>query len=330
MDLSTTWCGFTLPHPLVPGASPLCDDLDTVRRLEDAGAAAFVLRSLFEEELVGEQLAAFRHLEPHANAMPESLSFWPDTDAFGRAGDDYLEHVRRVKASVGVPVVASLNGATPGGWVAWAQRLVEAGADALELNVYYVAADLAESGAAVERRVLDLAAAVKAQVTRPVAVKLSPYFSALGHLARELDALGVDGLVLFNRFYEPDVDPEHLAVERRLRLSTSDDLLLRLHWLAILSGRVRAALAVSGGVHTTHDAVKAVMCGADAVQLVSALLLQGPDRLATIRDGLAAWLEEHEYDSLAQMRGSMSLQRCPDPQHYLRLNYMELLRSWRP
>ena len=329
MDLSTTYCGLSLPHPLVPGASPLCDDLDMVRRLEDAGAAALVLRSLFEEQLVGEQMAAFRHMETHAGSMPESLSFFPETDAFGRAGDDYLEQIRRVKGSVGVPVIASLNGVTPGGWLDWAERLVEAGADALELNVYYVAADPDETALHVEQRVLELAAAVKARVTRPMAVKLSPYFSALGHLARELDALGVDGLVLFNRFYEPDVDPERLAVERRLRLSTSDELLLRLHWLAVLSGRVRTSLAVTGGVHTTLDAVKAVMCGAHVVQMVSALLLQGPERLATVREGLAAWLDEHEYDSLAQMRGSMSLERCPDPQNYLRLNYMDLLRSWR-
>ena len=329
MDLSTTYLGLPLPHPLMPGASPLADDLDTVRRLEDAGAAAIVMRSLFEEQIAAEQMGAYRVMDTHAGAHPEAQSYFPDTDVFALGPDEYLEQLARVKATVAVPVIASLNGTTVGGWLDFARRMAEAGADALELNVYEIATDPTEPAAAVEARLVEVLRAVRGQVRIPIAVKLSPFFSALANLAQTLAGAGADGLVLFNRFYQPDVDVETLEVDRTLHLSDPHELPLRLRWLAILSGRVDASLAASGGVHSTLDALKAVMCGADAVQIVSALLRNGPGRLATIRDGLAEWLEEHEYESLAQARGSMSLLRCPDPRAYERGNYMSILQSWR-
>jgi dihydroorotate dehydrogenase (fumarate) len=329
MDLSTTYLGLRLPHPLMPGASPMADNLDIVRRLEDAGAAAIVMRSLFEEQIVAEQMAAFRHMEQQAGAHAEALSYFPDTDVFSLGPDEYLEQLRRLKQTVAVPVIASLNGTTLGGWLDFAMRMQEAGADALELNVYYLATDPDETSAEVEGRLLDMLRAVKRAIRIPVAVKLSPFYSALGHLARELDRAGADGLVLFNRFYQPDIDVEELEVQHRLHLSDSIEVLLRLRWLAILSGRIGASLAVTGGVHTALDAVKAVMCGAHGVQMVSALLERGPEHLGAVRAKMAEWLEEHEYESLAQMQGSMGLLRCPEPRAYERTNYMELLQSWR-
>jgi dihydroorotate dehydrogenase (fumarate) len=329
MDLSTTYLGFHLPHPLMPGASPLVNDLDMVRRLEDAGAAAIVMHSLFEEQIVGEQLAAFSHIETYAGSFAEALSYFPDTNVFALGPDEYLNALRRIKEAVAVPVIASLNGTTLGGWLEFATRMQEAGADALELNVYSIATDLQDTAQDVERQVLEMLRAVKARVRIPVAVKLSPFYSALAYFAHQIEEAGADGLVLFNRFYQPDINVEELAVEHQLHLSDSTELLLRLRWLAILSGRVRVSLAVTGGVHTSLDAVKAVMCGAHAVQMVSALLQHGPDRLREVREGLATWLEEHEYDSLTQMQGSMSLVRCPDPKAYERANYVETLQSWR-
>jgi dihydroorotate dehydrogenase (fumarate) len=329
MDCSTTYLGLALPHPLVVGASPLADDLDMVRRLEDAGAAAIVLRSLFAEEVAAEQMAADRHFEEPAGSFAEALSYLPDTDVFGQEPEAYLEKIRRTKAAVGLPVLASLNGTTLGEWLDLAAEMAGAGADALELNLYHVAADPAETAEDVEARFLDMVRRVKTAARVPLAVKLGPSFTVLSRFARRLADAGADGLVLFNRFYEPDIDVETLEVERRLELSTSSELLLRLHWLAILSGRVPLSLAASGGVHGTLDAVKAVMCGAHAVQMVSALLRHGPARLAEVRTGLARWLEEHEYESLRQMQGSMGLERCPDPNAYFRLNYAEVLRSWR-
>ncbi len=329
MDLATTYLGFQLPHPLMPGASPLIENLDTVRELEDAGAAAIVMRSLFEEQITAEQLGAFHSMELHAGSHPEAQSYFPDTDVFALGPDEYLEKIRRIKEAVAVPVIASLNGTSMGGWLDFSRRMVEAGADALELNVYYLATDPDENAAMVEGRIVEMLRAVKAQVPVPVAVKLSPFYSALAHLARELDRAGADGLVLFNRFYQPDIDVEALEVDRRLHLSDSSELPLRLRWLAILDGHVRASLACSGGVHSSLDAIKAVMCGAHAVQMVSGLLRRGPDQLRTIRQEIAEWLETHEYDSLQQMQGSMSLIHCPDPSAYERTNYTEILHTWR-
>ena len=329
MNLATTYLGLALPHPLMPGASPLVDDLDMVRRLEDAGAAAIVMHSLFEEQITAEEQAAAQ-VAGHGDSFGEALSYLPGTPPFALGPDRYLEQLRRIREAVAVPVIASLNGVTASGWLEYARLLEQAGAHALELNVYHVATDPTETAAAVEARVLDVLRAVRAAVRIPLAVKLSPFYSALGHLAQELDLLGADGLVLFNRFYQPDIDPEALEVVPALQLSDSSELRLRLRWLAILHGRVRLGLAASGGVHTGLDALKAVMAGAHAVQLVSALLRRGPEHLAVVRADLTHWLEEHEYESLAQARGSMSLLRCPDPAAFERANYLHVLQSWRP
>jgi dihydroorotate dehydrogenase (fumarate) len=329
MDLSTTYLGLPLPHPLITGASPLVDHMDLVRRLEDAGAAAITMHSLFEEQLAVDAAATSHAIDTHAHAHAEAASYFPRQADYALGPDQYLEQIRRIKAAVAVPVIASLNGISGDGWTRYARHIEQAGADALELNMYFVAANPLESGGMIERRLLDIVTAVRASVALPIAVKLSPYVSSLSHLAGALDEAGVDGLVLFNRFYQPDIDIETLEVVPRLRLSHSSELLLRIRWLAILAGRVRGSLAASGGVHTVEDVVKAVMAGADAVQLVSVLLMHGPERLALLRRALEQWLEEREYASLRQMRGSMSLERCPDPLAFERGNYMRILQTWR-
>ena len=329
MNLSTEYLGVVLPHPLVAGASPLSDDLDGVKRLEDAGAAAIVLRSLFEEQITREQMSEFENLERHGESFAEAASYFPTPDAFALGPFEYLNHLRRAKEAVRIPVMASLNGATPGGWIEYARLMAQAGADALELNLYRIATDPETTSAEIERQAVETVQAVKNAVTIPVAVKLSPFYTAFAHLARELDQAGADGLVLFNRFYQPDIDPEELAATRTLHLSDSSELRLRLHWMAILSGRVRASLAVTGGVHTGIDVVKATMAGAHVTQMVSALLMHGPEHLRTVLNDLAVWMQEHEWSSLAEMRGNMSLFKVPDPGAYERANYMLMLQSWR-
>jgi dihydroorotate dehydrogenase (fumarate) len=306
----------------------MVDDLDMVRRLEDAGAAAIVMHSLFEEQIAAEKCAA-GHRDRRKDSFGEVLTHMPVPPLFALGPDRYLEQLRRIREAVAVPVIASLNGVTSRGWLEYAVLLEEAGASALELNIYRVPTDPAEDSAAVEAGVLDVFRAVRAAVRMPLAVKLSPFYTALAHLARALDALGADGLVLFNRFYQPDIDPEALDVVPSLQLSDPAELRLRLRWLSILHGRVRPALAASGGVHTGLDVLKAVFAGAHAVQMVSALLRHGPERLTLVRDALERWLEEHEYDSLAQAQGSMSLLRCPDASAFERANYLRILQSWR-
>lgn len=329
MDLSTRYLGLDLAHPVMTGASPLVDRLDLVRRLEDAGAAALTMHSLFEEQIVMEQRATLRSIEAHAESYAEALSYFPNPEDYALGPDQYLEQIRRVKAAVDLPVIASLNGATGNGWIEYARLIEQAGADALELNIYFLATDPGETAADIEARVVRIARAVKEAVRIPVAVKLSPFFTSLANLAAQLDAAGVDGLVLFNRFYQPDIDVESLDVAPRLLLSDSSELLLRLRWLAILAGRSRLSLACSGGVHTGVDAVKAIMAGASGVQVVSAILHHGPDRLRKILDELVQWMEDHEYESVSQMQGSMSLLRCPDPAAFERANYTRILQTWR-
>lgn len=329
MDLSTTYLGFRLPHPLIPGASPLASDFDTIRRLEDAGAAAIILPSLFEEQISADAVGTEQHMLAHEGSHAEAESYFPLAEEFAMGPDRYLEHVRRVSNAVQVPVIGSLNGTSPEGWLDYARLIQDAGADALELNFYHVATDPRQDGAALEQRLLDVVRAVKAHVRIPVAIKLSPFFSSFANLAHQLDEAGASGLVLFNRFYQPDIDPDALDAVPRLQLSDSGDLLLRLRWLAILSGRVRGSLAATGGVHTCIDAVKSVMAGAHAVQMVAALLLHGPSHLAKIRRELSHWLEVREYESLEQAQGSMSLLRCPNPEAFERGNYMKILQTWR-
>jgi len=329
MDLSTTYLGLKLAHPLMPGASPLSTDLDQIRRLEDAGAAAIVMHSLFEEQIAMEQAADLAHVDAHAESSAEATSYFPRPEGYRLGPDDYLALIARVKAAVKVPVIASLNGVTKGGWLSYAKQMQQAGADALELNVYYLPTDAAVTAEQVEGTAVEMVKEIKKSVTIPVAVKLAPFYSSLPHFAHRLEAAGADGLVLFNRFYQPEIDVEELEVRRTLHLSTPDELNLRLRWLAILSGRVRPSLAVSGGVHAATDVVKSVMAGAHAVQTVSALLRQGPAHLKRLREDLVRWLEEHEYESLAQMRGSMNLVKSPDPKAYERANYIQILSGWK-
>ncbi|MEQ1891184.1 MAG: dihydroorotate dehydrogenase-like protein [Planctomycetota bacterium] len=329
MDLTTQYCGLTLAHPFVAGASPLVDDLALVDRLAEAGAAAIVMHSLFEEQIRGEALARERYHDAHAHSHAEAGSYLPAPDEFRLGPDQYLERLRQIKARVDVPVIGSLNGTTTGTWLAHARWMEAAGADALELNLYDLVTDIDLSSQAVEERARQVVREVCASVKIPVAVKLSPFYTALPRFASSLVAAGARGLVLFNRFYQADIDPEALEVVRSLRLSERGELLLRLRWLAVLSGRVNTSLAASGGVHDGLDAVKALMAGADCVQLVSALLRHGPEHLARVHSELCTWLDGHEYESLAQLRGSMNLTRCPDPRAFERANYVQVLQSWR-
>jgi dihydroorotate dehydrogenase (fumarate) len=329
MNLQTTYCGLTLPHPFMPGASPLVDDLTKVKKIEDAGAAAIVMHSLFEEQIAREDWATFKHTESHGESFAEALSYFPTPDKFALGPEEYLEHIRKVKGAVSIPVIASLNGTTLGGWLDHARLMEQAGADALELNVYSLPSELETTGQSLEDRTVEMLKAVKQAVKIPVAVKLSPFYSAMANFAHRLDEVGADGLVLFNRFYQPDIDPHELRVVRTLALSTNAELPLRLRWLAILSGRTKASLAVTGGVHSFMDAIKAIMAGAHAVQMVSALLEKGPAYLAQVKREVVEWMEELEYESIEQMRGSLGLKSAPDPAVYERANYMMILQSWR-
>jgi dihydroorotate dehydrogenase (fumarate) len=319
MDLSTTYLGKRLPHPLVVGAGPLGDDLDTVKALEDAGAAMLVLRSLYEEEIVAEQMDAFFNLDGHMDAFSEASSFESESER-SVGPDEYLEHLRRVKEAVGIPVVASLNGVTAGGWISYATLLEDAGADGLELHLFHAASDMTMSAAEVERQAIDTLREVKRAVRMPVAVKVAPLLTAFAHFAGQLDTAGADGLVLFTRFHRADIDIEELEIVRSMPLS------LRLRGTAALAGRVKASLAITGGVHTGIDVIKATMAGAHATQMVSALLRHGPGHLRTVRREVESWMQEHEWTSLDEMRGNMSLQRIPDPAAYERANFRMALR----
>jgi dihydroorotate dehydrogenase (fumarate) len=328
-DLRTTYLGLELPHPLVASASPMSKDLDGVKRLAEAGAAAIVLFSLFEEQIRHERAALAHLTEVGTEAFAEALSYFPDPDRYRVGPDRYLELVRRARAATGIPIIASLNGVTSEGWIDHAALLQEAGATALELNVYFMPASLEMTGREVEERVLAVLRAVKARVSIPVAMKLSPFFSAFGHMARQLDDAGADGLVLFNRFYQPDFDLERREVVPSLDLSTPAELRLPLRWIALLHGRVRASLAATTGVHSALEAVKVLMAGADAVMTTSALLLRGPEHLRTIAAGLTEWLERHELASVTQMKGSMSQRNVADPTAFERANYLKVLESYR-
>jgi dihydroorotate dehydrogenase (fumarate) len=327
IDLTTTYLGLKLRSPLVCSASPLCQDLDALRRMEDAGAGAVVLHSLFEEQITAESEDLDWVLERARDSYAESLSYFPDMADYNLGPDGYLEHVREAKSLLHVPVIASLNGHTRGGWVRYARLLADAGADGLELNVYEVPTDPRRSGQEVEREVVELVRDVTAQITIPVAVKLGPYYSAPVELALQLQEAGAAGLVLFNRFYQPDFDLDRLEVVPSLQLSTPEELRLRLHWVAILYGRIRADLAVTGGVHSGHDVLKALLAGANVAMMTSALLRHGIDHLRKVFNEVRTWLEEREYVSVEQMRGSMSFEAVANPGAYERGNYLKVLRS---
>jgi len=327
MDLTTTYLGLTLPHPLIAGASPLADDLDVVRRLEDAGAAAIVMYSLFEEQIKAAQERAVRDIDLPAGNYREALTYFARTDDMRLGPEVYLEKLTKIKEQVAIPVFGSLNGVTEGGWVEYARKMEEAGADGLELNLYLLATDLQESSEQVEQRLLTVVRGVREHIAIPVAVKLSPFFSALPHFVKQLEDAGANGVLLFNRFYQPDIDIDDLEVVRTLTLSEPEELLLRLRWLAILSGRVNLSLGATGGVHGPADAIKAIMAGAHGVQMVSALLHNGPEFLETVVTGIEQWMEQHEYESIGQLRGSMSLAHTDDPAAFERANYIRILQG---
>jgi dihydroorotate dehydrogenase (fumarate) len=327
-DLRTTYLGLELRSPLVASASPLTGELDGLRRLQDAGAAAAVLPSLFEEQLTHDQLELDRLLETTSEHVGEAQSYFPALEDYNTGPFAYLALIEQAKQTVTIPVIASLNGVTPGGWVRHAERMQDAGADALELNLYSVATDPRVDATELEARYLELVAAVRAAVTVPLAVKLSPFFTALANFAVRVEQAGADGLVLFNRFYQPDLDLDSLDVVPRLVLSTSEELRLPLRWIAILRGQVRASLAATTGVHTGLDAAKVLLAGADVAMMTSALLRHGPGYVRTVEHELAAVLAERDYDSVAQLRGSMSRSSMPDPEGFERANYMRTLLSW--
>jgi dihydroorotate dehydrogenase (fumarate) len=327
-DLSTSYLGLSLKNPLVVSPSPLCQDLGSIRQMEDAGAAAVVLHSLFEEQITLESRDLDHFLTHGTDSFAEALSYYPDMGQYKLGPDGYLEHIRKAKAAVKIPIVGSLNGVSTGGWISYAKKIEQAGADALELNVYYIPTDPEMSGAQVEQMYADLVRDMRASVKIPVAVKLGPYFSALASMARRLDQAGANGLVLFNRFYQPDFDLEKLEVTPNLVLSRSEELRLRLTWVGILYGRVKADLAITGGVHTAEDAIKSMMAGARVAMMTSALLRNGIPHLKTVLSGVADWMEKHEYVSIRQMQGSMSQKSVAEPAAFERANYMKVLSSY--
>lgn len=329
IDMKVNYLGLELEHPLIVGASPQADSLDGVRRAEDGGAAAIVFRSLFEEQLDTEAMATFSAMESHAEMFAEATHFMPEPSEFKIGPEQYLEGLRRAKAAVNIPVIGSLNGTSVGGWLGYGRAIEEVGADALELNIFDVPMNERVSGAEIEKETVEMLRELRGQLTIPIAIKLSPFHTSLPHFAAALQDAGADGLVLFNRFFEPDIDIESLEVISEMRLSTSSELLLRLRWLAILSGLLRKTqVAVSGGAHTPADAIKAVMCGASAVQVVAGILRSGPQRLREMRDGMHTWMVEHEYESVESMRGCMNILRAPNPNVFSRANYMRILQTW--
>jgi dihydroorotate dehydrogenase (fumarate) len=327
IDLTTSYLGLHLDNPLVCSASPLCQDLEALRRMEEAGAAAVVLHSLFEEQITVESLDLSRYLDQGTEGYAESLSYFPDMSRYNLGPEGYLEHIAQAKVLLRIPVIASLNGRTRGGWVHYAKLIEQAGADALELNVYEIATDPERSAAQVEDDLVGLVGDVVGEVQIPVAVKLGPFYTAPAHLARRIAAAGAKGLVLFNRFYQPDFDLETLDVVPSLWLSTAEELRLRLHWVAILEGRVQADLAVTGGVHTVQDVLKSLLAGASVAMMTSALLRNGIEYLAEVLAGLRDWMGEHEYRSVRIMQGAMSFRAVADPAVFERANYLKVLRG---
>ena len=327
LDLTTKYLNLNLRTPLVASASPLSQEISSIRQLEDAGASAVVLYSLFEEQLKQESLELDFYLSAGTESFAESLSYFPEASEYHLGPDDYLEHIRKAKAAVQIPIVASLNGSSVGGWIQYATQIEEAGADALECNIYWVVTDPNLSSAEVEQHYLDIVQAVKTAVHIPVAIKLSPFFSNFANMAQRIDAAGADALVLFNRFYQPDVDLETLSITPHVLLSTPQAMRLPLTWIGVLHGRVKAALAATGGIHGAEDVIKLLMVGSDVTMLCSTLLRNGINHLRSIEQGVRQWMEAHEYESVQQMRGSMSQQRCPDPSAFERAQYMKAVKG---
>ncbi len=328
LDLTTNYMGLALKNPLVVSPSPLCEHIGNILRMEDAGASAVVLHSLFEEQITLESEELNEALSAGTESFAESLSYFPDMTRYNLGPDGYLEHIRKAKQAVDIPIIASLNGVSTGGWIKYAQEMERAGADALELNIFYLANDPTLTSEQVEEMYVGLVSHVKASVRIPVAVKLGPYFSAMANMGKRLDQAGADALVLFNRFYQPDFDLEELEVVPNLHLSTSHELLLRLHWIATLYGQIKADMALTGGVHSAQDVLKTMMAGARVAMMTSALLRNGINHLETVLADMKAWMEEHEYESVRQMQGSMSRRAVADPSAFSRANYMKVLSSY--
>lgn len=330
MKLSTNYLGLKLRSPLVPSASPLAEDADNIKRMEDAGAGAVVLHSLFEEQIVSERIELDRHLTEGTESFAEALSYFPEPAEFRVGPEEYLSLIASAKKSVKIPVIASLNGSSRGGWIHYAKDMQQAGADALELNIYHIPTDMNQEGAEVERNTIEILKNVKASVSIPVAVKLSPFFSNFANMAKRVDEAGANGLVLFNRFYQPDIDLETLEVAPNVLLSTPMAMRLPLRWIAILHGRLNASLAATSGIHRANEALKVLMAGADVTMLCSVLLKRGIKHIAVIEQEMIEWLEAHEYESVEQLKGSMSQKNCPDPSAFERAQYMRALSTYRP
>jgi dihydroorotate dehydrogenase (fumarate) len=327
IDLNTTYLGLQLRTPLVASASPLSQEIDGIRRLEDAGAAAVVLYSLFEEQLQQESFEVEHHLAQSTNSFAEAASFFPQPDEFRTGPEGYLNHIYRAKNAVSVPIIASLNGATLGGWSKYARQIEQAGADAIECNIYFIPTDPEISSSTVEQAYIDILREVKIAVKIPVAVKLSPFFSNMANMAKRLEEAGADALVLFNRFYQPDINLDELEIQPNVLLSTPQALRLPLTWIGILYGRIRASLAATSGVHGPEDVIKLLMVGADVTMLCSTLLKNGINHLHHIEEGVLEWMEKREYESVQQMKGSMSQIRCPNPSAFERAQYMKAVKS---
>lgn len=328
MDLSTNYLGLKLRTPLVPSASPLSEEVDNIKRLEDAGASAVVLYSIFEEQLRRDRIELAQNMEQGTESFAEALTYFPEPEELTLGPEEYLRHIARAKAAVNIPIIASLNGSSVGGWTECAKQIQQAGADALELNIYYIPTDMDLTGSEVEQTYVDILKAVKAQVSIPVAVKLSPFFSSFANMAKRMDEAGANGLVLFNRFYQPDIDLETLEVNPNILLSTPMAMRVPLRWVAMLYGRINANLAATSGIHRASDVLKMLMAGADVTQLCSVLLRHGPRQINAIEKDLVAWLEEHEYESVQQLKGSLSQKNCEAPSAFERAQYMRAISSY--
>lgn len=329
MDLSTTYMGLKLKNPLVASASPLSENIDNFRRLEDAGIAAIVNHSLFEEQITRELYELNYHLTQGTESFAESLTYFPQPTDYILGPEEYLSHIRKAKKAVGIPVIGSLNSHSDGGWVKYAKHIQEAGADALELNIYFLPTDPYVSSDQVEEVYLNILKSVKSKISIPVAVKIGPFFSAMANMARRLDTAGADALVLFNRFYQPDIDLENLAVVPNVLLSTPQAMRLPLRWIAILHGHLKANLAATGGIHEAEDVIKMLMAGADVTMLCSTLLKNGIGQVHHILNEMETWMKEHDYESVKQMQGSMSQKSCENPEAFERANYVRALHSFR-
>lgn len=329
MDITTSYLGFKLKSPIVPSAGPLSEHVSTIKEMEDAGAGAVVLYSLFEEQLEHDELELEHHTKSSSESFAEATSFFPEPFEYKLGPEEYLEHIRKAKEAVDIPIIASLNGKSLGGWIDYAKRIEEAGADALELNIYQLATDTEKKGEEIEKKYIHIVRRVRSEIKIPIAVKMHPFFSSIAYMANELSKAGANGLVLFNRFYQPDINLETLEVEPNVLLSTPMEMRLPLRWVAILHGRVNADLAATRGIYTEEDVIKMIMAGANVTQVLSCLLKYGIGHISEIITKLKTWMEEKEYESIEQMRGSMSYLNVDDPSKFERANYMKVLHSYK-